>query len=211
MSEVKLRKLLQPWHYDWPTFSARCPLLFRLLKPELSSTKKSGFVFWPLSDDVITNLAISIFSFVGNTTHLTTVFYFLVNSGKLYGGMQSLPVGRFLISANDFFRFSVSCCLVENQLFPPLGTTSLKDIIKRYNDFKNVYIRALMFSVIMFVFHRLSLKKHTSLIILDFSNCPAYNILNLINKYFMFIGCLFSYFPSNISRLTPGQNVESLN
>ena len=75
--------------------------------------------------------------------------------------MQSLPVGRFLISANDFFRFSVSCCLVENQLFLPLGTTSLKDIIKRYNDFKNVYIRGLMFSVIMFVFHRLSCTEKT--------------------------------------------------
>ena len=57
MSEVKLRKLLQPWH-NWPTFSASCPLLFRLLKPELSSAKTSGFVFWPLSDDVITNLVI---------------------------------------------------------------------------------------------------------------------------------------------------------
>ena len=158
MSEVKLRKLLQPWHYNWPTFSARCPLLFRLLKPELSSTKTSGFVFWPLSDDVITNLVISIFSFVGNTTHLTTVFYFVVNSGKLYGGMQSLPVGRFLISANDFFRFSVSCCSVEINIFP-LGTTSLKEIIKRYNDFKNVYICGLMFGVIRFVFDGLSLKK----------------------------------------------------
>lgn len=68
-----------------------------------------------------------------------------------------------------------------------------------------------MFGVIRFVFDGLSLKKHTSLISLDLSNCPAYNILNLINKYFMFIECLFSSFPSNISRLTPGQNVESLN
>lgn len=110
-----------------------------------------------------------------------------------------------------FFGFRSAVSSVENQLFFPLGTTRLNDIIKRYNDFKNVYIRELMLSVIMFVFEGLSLKKHTSLISLDFSNCPAYNILNLINKYLMFIECLFSSFPSNISLLTPGQNVESLN
>lgn len=210
MSEVKLRKLLQPWHYDWPTFSARCALLFRLLKPELSSTKKSGFVFWPLSDDVITNLAISIFSCWQHNPPNNCVLFSCQFRKDLWG--HAVVAGRQVFNqCKRFFSVFGQLLFSGKSTFSPLGTTSLKDIIKRYNDFKNVYIRALMFSVIMFVFHRLSLKKHTSLIILDFSNCPAYNILNLINKYFMFIGCLFSYFPSNISRLTPGQNVESLN
>lgn len=129
MSEVKLRKLLQPWHYDWPTFSASCPLLFRLLKPELSSTKKSGFVFWPLSDDAITNLAISIFSFVGNTTHLTTVLFSCQFRKALWG--HAVVAGRQVFNQCKRF-FSVFGQLLfsgKSTFFP-----SWNYQLKRYNQ-----------------------------------------------------------------------------